>query len=84
MMHSSLSSYQLLNRLMMMNLKGILLLLIRQSRKRYDAKEYNSNLTESSDNKLMNGWNSVVELNMNTNDEMEMIKRMKKNNKDMS
>ena len=46
-------------------------------RKRYDAKEYNSNLTESSDNKLMNGWNSVVELNMNTNDEMEMIKRMK-------
>ena len=53
-------------------------------RKRYDAKEYNSNLTDSSDNKLMNGWNSVVELNMNTNDEMEMIKRMKKNNKDMS
>ena len=53
-------------------------------RKRYDAKEYNSNLTESSDNKLMDGWNSVVELNMNTNDEMEMIKRMKKNNKDMS
>ena len=53
-------------------------------RKRYDATEYNSNLTESSDNKLMNGWNSVVELNMNTNDEMEMIKRMKKNNKDMS
>ena len=53
-------------------------------RKRYDAKEYNSNLTESSDNKLMNGWNSVVELNMNTNDEMEMIKRMNKNNKDMS
>ena len=39
-------------------------------RKRYDAKEYNSNLTESSDNKLMNGWNSVVELNMNTNDEI--------------